>query len=642
MKLKVKIASLLVACCTWSVTQAQTVDVVHPPSHNYLDDDDQRRLADLTFEAVAGLHPSLRITVSAKGAEVESGGGYKGIAGENRHTAEELAFIIDDSNPLEVVTVTSDGKRFHGRLSASHYARVHERRLLPNGSLDYLSRTKREYPVQIEINARGVSSEPLTTYLVVDSQARLRCDYRLVDGQVLDLSIQSLGDDPFHLRRYPGLRLAGFRRYSPVIDDKLPDPVSMEEWNSRDREGKWVLMNNALVHDPSTLVAWTAFLNRNKEFALMEWLAIYHPDGFHSGGVGSLLAAADAPQWIRVAAWHCTGASRAGHGIQTANTLLYSQAPGVVERWLQTHRDQCDNWDLMQKVLDQLVRDRTPIAPATDRYLPPLQENDVYKYLNPPESIQDFGDATEATEGVVYEHQVIRAINAVSANGRRSDDVVGRVRMLTKHSREAIRIHALLAFSYYAPDFPGTEKFADFEAIIDDNGESDRIREAALMGWSYHKHPAVMLKLYDVAADHAHGAWKAAVSRLGDLGDDYSVKQLQDLDRTKLTDEQQQILANTLDRCRQRLIKRKAPLSTTMAKRIQLTVFAQMSGHSKADNLKAWVLESATRMDPKQVQRLVGLAWEKLPSVWFPDHASDPQQTYESLRDEVVQAAAGE
>lgn len=623
---------------SWSIAPlaAQDSDDRLLSDRHYIDDDDHRRLADLQFQVVTDERPSLRMTISAVGAEVEPGSGYQGIVGQNRYTAEELAFLLSGQNQLEIVTVSANGRRLGGGFEPTLYGHIRERRLRPDGVLDYLWETPQQFPLSLQIDARAVPDQRLTTYLIVNSQSRLRCDYQIINGEIQGLSVRSLGDDPFRNRLYPGSLFASVNRYLPVVDEQLPDPVSAADWSSRDLEGKWVLMDAALQKDPTTLSAWTGFLARGEEYQLLEWLAIYRPDAFHSGGVGTLLATADAAQWVRVAAWHCTGASRTGHGVQTANSLLYNHQPGIVERWLQSHRNECDNWDVLAPVLAELTRDKTPIATASERYLEPLKEEDVYRYLTPPAQIADFGDAKNATEGVVYIHQVHRAIHAVTANGRRSRSVVDKVRDLTRSSVQSVRIHALLAFSQYAPDLSGTEQFADFESMVDDENEPSEIREAALMGWSFHGHPSVTLKLYDVASDASHGAWKAAVSRLGDVGADYAIKLLGDLDRSDFNDEQLKILDDAVARITVRLTKTPAPTSWVMANRIRLAVFADMAQYQKVDRLKKWVQESGRRMTAKQLQKLGVTSWSKLPEIWVPKSAIDPQQAYKSLRDKVT------
>ena len=60
------------------------------------------------------------------------------------------------------------------------------------------------------------------------------------------------------------------------------EPVSRSEWNARDMEGRWALIANQVAEDSSTAGIWVEYLKQEKEFQLLEWMAIYIPDAFKS------------------------------------------------------------------------------------------------------------------------------------------------------------------------------------------------------------------------------------------------------------------------------------------------------------------------------------------------------------------------
>ena len=121
---------LTCAAASQSAVAQEVSDGMH--RRDYLDDDDQRRLADLQFAVdVTGRH-GLVMTISAIGPAVEPISGFRGIAGANRYTAEELGLILSARHDVEVVTYSASGNSVSGQIVAGAFGRLPERRLLPD------------------------------------------------------------------------------------------------------------------------------------------------------------------------------------------------------------------------------------------------------------------------------------------------------------------------------------------------------------------------------------------------------------------------------------------------------------------------------------------------------------------------------
>lgn len=607
-----------------------------PMPHAYIDDDDQRPLADLRFDVEPQQQQNLRITVSAIGANVEPIAGFRGIRGTNRYTAEELELILTGQHVVEVITHFDDGTSVVGRLLEGKYGTLPERRLLPGGRIYFLARTPQKYPLELIVDPQTKSSGRRTTIVIVNGRARLRCLYEIVDGHVEGLQVQSLGHHSFLASTLEDIKIPGTRRLILTSFQETTAPVSEEEWNVRDVEGKWVLLSKDIANDPTKIKAWVEFLQRKKEFQLLEWMAIYIPDAFKSHGVGRGLAADNAPQWIRVATWHSTGPATFGHGEQMATTLLKS-SPGIVKHWLTTHKEKIDLWegDLSQTA-KWLEQDKFPPVDASD-YLPPLQVSDLFVHLTPGKDLTDFAERRNAEPGVVYKHQVIREIHGVFISGRRDAELLRQVRQLTKHPDNQIRHAAFLAHSYLLPQTSGAERQDDFGAVVDDPNEPAIIREAALLGFSYHRHPCVLLKLHAVAADLQHPAWNAAVSRLGDIGQGFSISLLQQLHEKNLSVEQTAILTDSLKRLTDRESQIPTVAAWDMARRIALAVFAGKTNDPNATLIREWVLNSKAMMTEKNsIELQNGWNLKSLHNFWLPTSEADFAKSYDELKSEVL------
>lgn len=628
---------------------------------SYIDDDDQRRLANLQFGVDPQNRKMLRISIGAMGPVVEPIAGFRGVRGANRYTAEELDLILQHEHEVRVITRYDHRTDNHrtdndrtdkgiadkgiadqgiaGRLLKGQVGSIPERQLRPDGRIDFLGRTLGEYPLEILVDTQAESSGVRTTMVLVNGQARLRCRYNIVNGQVKGLEVQSLGSDHSLAALKPSVRDRLIRTQAVTVSVQPPGPpVTPADWNSRDSESQWVLFHSDIQQDSSRITAWVEFLQQQQDHEFLEWIALYVPDAFKTHNAGNALAEARAPQWLRVVVWHCNGVPNFGHGLQQASQLLLYTQPGIAEHWLSTHQKAIDNWkDYVEHYLPRLINDRIPPQDSSD-LLPPLRPDDVFQHLNAPAEVFELGIAEESRNDVVYVHQVIRAIDGVVVSGRRSQPLIQRVRRLTNHSHEDIRQAAYLAFSYLAPGMPKTDRFDDFMAVIDDVDQSERIRESALMGYSYHSHPHVLLKLHDVAAQPRHPAWKAAVSRLGDVGKSFSIALLNETDAAGLSDEHQAILKDAVRRLTAAESAQPQVTAWDMTTRVALAAHAQSAQHHLAADILHWVQESALRLPVNKQLEFNRYGVSSLGEFWKPVTDEEFLRTFDAIKNSVVKS----
>ena len=234
----------------------------------------------------------------------------------------------------------------------------------------------------------------------------------------------------------------------------------------------------------------------------------------------------------------------------------------------------------------------------------------------------------------------MRAINGVAVSGRQDKELLGKVRELTKHEREKIRIAAFLSHSYTLPKAKPTERFDDFIEVVDDVTESPAIREAALMGYSYHTHPAVLLKLHEVAADPKHAAWNAAVSRIGDVGIGFSAPLLEQLRTSNLSSEQTALLEDSIRRLKPRLVLRGGVNAFYLAGLIRQAAFAEATGHANVKVVRDWVIGWEKKTVDKELEILRDnydfATFQKRSPVWLPEDMKAVEAAYESLVAEVA------
>jgi hypothetical protein len=329
------------------------------------------------------------------------------------------------------------------------------------------------------------------------------------------------------------------------------------EWNARDLEGRWLLYQKLVGSDEKKAKGYVAYLAGRKEFDLLEMIALHQP--LFQGGIAAAwaLARADAPQWLRVAAW--LRQTEVDHGETETGKMLTKHNPARALAWLDRYateavitKGETENPDLRDRAAT-LQRDVKALRKMGSKpgglgnTLPPLQPAEVFRHLDAPRDLPDFGDRRRAEPGTVYRHQVLRALKGLVQSGRYREPWLGKVVQLSRHPHPEVRQAAFLACADIGDYFdPKKSPIAGFRQVMDDPKESASIRESALMAFSSIHHPQVYVRLHEIALETTHPAWPAAVSRLNDLGNEFTLEHLKRVDKAKLPARNAAVLEATL------------------------------------------------------------------------------------------------
>ena len=565
--------------------------------------------ADLAYRdhegrgANAGVHADLerstegvflRLLVSATGPTVEPPPGFEGRRGANIITAEELEMLATGRRQLRGVTVhPAPRDPSECRHHVVRYDRLPVRRLLPDGRIDHQALTRRHYPVELALTSRLFGDGVHTSTWTVDGEPRLRATVELrgLGGRILklealhpgagDSSTASVRPQADRRGRYPT------EHSSFVCSARITPPpvVDITDWTRRDTEGRWLELVRGLDEEPARAADWVQLLVEAREFRLLEWLAIYEPRSFLSLGVGRALQEAKAPGWIRVAVWNLAAAD--DHTRESAKARLLLGRPGEVLAWFEKHPEAAT---ANAEALLRELREQGWVATDAGDALPPLDARQVFEHLRPTARVRELGDGLRAEPGVVYLHQVSRAIDGLTALDEPPAELLSLLTELTEHASERVRQRACLAFSRVPAGTPQSRRLV---AILRDEGESAMVREAALLGVSYARHPDAYLTLHETALRVDHPAWKAAVSRLGDVGDGFSLALLEErID----SGEAKEFATREIERLRARVEGRRkeSPGNVIPAIRVRLerAAWANVTCHELEGELVPWALGS--------------------------------------------------
>lgn len=279
-------------------------------------------------------------------------------------------------------------------------------------------------------------------------------------------------------------------------------PVTDAEWDRRDMDARWVFYRRA---PDAPEEAWIAYAVKRHDWEFLEWLALTS----RSGNALLALADADAPNWVRCAKW------------PAADSHRRQAATGRLDR----------------------LKD-------AGKYLPPWDPEVLLAPLVAPPDLAELGDRRKAEPGKRYVHQVVRAIDVLAESALHGEPWAGRLAALVGHPHSGVRRAACLAYGSRPPD---EVPLAALEVRASDEAETPAVRAAAVLGLSYAESPAAYGVLLGVATTPAHPAWRAAVSRLGDLDDGFALEVWKGLDVAAAGADAKAFLAAQADRIRARV-----------------------------------------------------------------------------------------
>ena len=584
-----------------------------PSEFDYHDDHDGRNLADVRLSFVRqGQQRALLINISAVGPFVDPIPGFRGVRGANRYTAEELDLILSGQQAISVHTThLESASHWTGSYESGERGHLPERRLKPNGRIDFQAVTELDYPLHLTIDTGEIRQGTQQTEVIVDGVPRLRVTFEVDGNDAHIVGFESLGD-PEHLPVRTGtLRestLAAAAQDKPTSSTKSrTTTVHIADWDSRDLEGKWVMIQSRYKQSPNNSKRLVAYLIEKKEFELLEWMVLYQRNALKQLQVGEALVRANAPQWVRAVTWARRSPRSLGHAEKKSRSLLVQHDPGFVFSWLHKYREDTLKSDRVKKDY-VLLKSKNLKLQDVSKALPPLKASDVFKFLTAPAELAEFGNRLRAEPGKVYVHQVLRAIDGVIVSGLYEDPWIGKLHTLTQHSNPKVRQAAYLTMTYVARHLD-LKKYSlkHFEKVIDDPKETPKIREAALMAFSFFDHPRVYVKLHNIARDTGHPSWKAAVSRLGDFGSGFTLIYLQQLSDAPLSASDAKLWTSIESNIRtiaeRRAAKVRFKTDNEIRRMLERTAWADLTRGSMYEDLARWTIKNLAEYPNKNVSR---------------------------------------
>lgn len=514
-------------------------------SFHYKDASDDRTTAIVDVRLVGdGDVYRVLATVSAVGPFVDPIVGWQGIRGANIVTARELEMVLA-LGPV-VVSRGSNGELSFGRSREGKRGRLPLRRWDENGRFIFDALTEREHTLELLNESGDLANGSHVTEIQILGTPRLRVVSALRNGKAEIVGFESLDEGSPGIPT--GVEPAPFPGTIAETTAEQDVEFPPDDWDERDLEGKWVWYRSDVklarklgrrigpvsregeVPPPDRTEVLIPRLFDIEDYEFLEFLATYDDyAGFWL--IGNGLADRRNPRWVRCSVWRVV--EQFGSGSAAQNTLQKTD-PGKVRGWLEKYPEV--NRGMVKEIYDGIAGEELGLAPIAAEdpgdLLPPLDPDEVLKHLVAAETLAEFGDRKRAEKGVVYRHQVLRAIQGL-LNGRVFDPKrVDQLLALAAHGDAEIQRAALLAFTRFDPE---RIPFRRLLAMAERDGDLQEMREAALLAFSYSNHPKVFHELHDIALDTRNDLWEAAMSRLRDLGDDFTLQVLEPV-RKELSD----------------------------------------------------------------------------------------------------------
>ena len=537
----------------------------------YADDEDQKINAELfaTLTRTPDGKGQLHLRLSASGPFVDPQPGFTGLRGYNRHTAFQLQALTDPHGLFYIATSDPSGKFIGGHATVRRqYGSMPQRKLNRDGSIDYFYIPPQSFLLQIDTSTRALPPGSYVTEIWARNEPRLRVRYELTPDRSRILRMENLGHVPADQKLTPPGDDNGKWHFvqDPPAPSKPPEvnPMPENEWRKLSTAEKWAKFDQAVGEHPEQEKGWIDYLFRIKDYDFLEQLGLHRVGAFETGGIGNRLKQENAPQWIRLTIW--MRKASLGHTSSVVDQILYAE----------DSRD--DMYSYMKKYPDLLNvarnkevfrRHEKNEAKNVDvsRFLPPLKWEDVLGHL----------DSEDAS---VPERK--RAIQGVIVRAEFEEPWIGKILRLAEHNEESVRQSALLAFTQFPSEKIPMRRLLTW---IDSEEEGKKIRESALLAHSYGEDRAAYPTLLRIAGDRDHPAWAAAVSRLGDLGDDYALNLLSDLS----VEPGEELLT----RAQTRIIERASKLNDSrvasqMIRKLTRVAWAEENQLALAPSLKDW------------------------------------------------------
>lgn len=483
----------------WSIKQLKNRE--HPilettgQQFDFRDDVLDHLVAELKTEFI---DDRLHLNILARSPRVAGYRSYRHVHGSNRLTSRVLRRMVDGVSSFELRDQA--GSLISATLNSTE-EKLPERRLNPDGSMNYLAMTQQEFIVQLEIVSAPLAQGSYQIDLFLESQLRLQIKFQV------NASLQAVA---FHsaLHFVPQAQAqteAESHSQEVPSKSKLDEPV---DWQERDFEGKYFLLSQAIKHDITELPRWVDFLFEQKEYRLLGEIVLTQPGGFDCNNIGIRLAETSAPNWPQLAYWAET--YRREH-TNASTSVVINENKDVFYSWC--HQNKI-------RISDQVEYEQQNVG----QYWSKLDAKSVFAALKPPEKVTKFtGKKADKSKFYLqqFERAVLTTVNWDRTYQQRSNELL----QLLKHPNDELRKQVLLAYTHLEPDSVPTDILLP---LSNDPTQADSVRELATLSLSYGRSELVCDDINAIAAQMDHPGWKPAVSRLGDIGTGYDLKVLRE------------------------------------------------------------------------------------------------------------------
>jgi hypothetical protein len=533
----------------------------------YLDADDGGRHAVIVafLEGEAG-RERLVVRIRPHGQGVEGEGGWRSRAGFNAHTAREMESVLR-ARGFEARIRGPGGLVVPAEVAwKKEFATFPRRRMREDWSIDYFARTEllvSELSMQTtgRLRGRGVLE------LLARGEPRLLLDLEVAGKRILEMRM------PGHSATVPVALLIAEQKVVAAM--KLP-----ANWAELKAEPKWQTYQRLVGEDVEKRGSFVEALKQEKDWLFLEQVALYSPGAYDTHSIGPILSRAKTPNWRRVAGWFAR--STGGHGALHTQSLLGAEGEKAKTLgWLNKYEKRLDPGLLAMK--NQWVK--AGVQPEnSESDLPPHLEDEVFVGI---------GAAYMKREGPMSEANIAwiaRGIQGWAISQRWGSPWGEKVVDLIEDPDWRIAESASLAFTHGKNN---AVPMGILWEVAHDGKKDQRLREAAFLGWSYGSWGEVFIVLHDVAGKPDDALWMPAVSRLGELGNGWTIEMLQEYSilkgvkgrRNRLNSDQRRLVQQEIKILRERLAKGK------LTHDFETTAWASVLGFSRSADMEDWMLK---------------------------------------------------
>lgn len=528
----------------------------------YLDADDGGRHARISavLEGARG-YERLLLRIRPWGTGVEREGGWRSRDGFNAHTAREMASVLRARGFEARLRGPGGFKRAEVDWNKS-FTSFPCRVLREDRTIDYLARTD-ELVSELSLTAAEGLSGTGALELLARGEPRLRVEYDLTKGRILRFGM------PGHSKTVPVEVLIAERE--EVAPLPLPD-----DWSKHSTEKKWEWYGREVNEDVELRGRLVVALEQKKDWVFLEQVALFVAGAYDAHSIGLILQTNKTSNWRRLTAWFSSVST--GHGALHTNSLLNAKGHKAASLgWVNTHLERADH------VLTGLKKtwEGEGVKPTViEGELPPFVEDEIFGGIDRalPDRKHDLLDDGEMQE-------VVRGINGWEVSQRWGSPWSARVVDLIGDRDWRVAQAACLAFAHGKTAIPSESLWK----VAHEEKKPVALREAAFLAWSYGSWGPVFKTLHEYGGQPNHPLWKPAVSRLGELGNNWTLEILNE----QLKKRGGKILGGT---AHQLLSQEIAELENKakagrLSHDFESTAWAIVLGYSRSGDMEDWLLD---------------------------------------------------